>query len=469
MPGQNLFKKLFIYGIGNVSVAVANFFFVPFYTFYLSTQEYGIYDLIISTTTLLLPLITLHVELALLRWLLSDKTDSRKALSNAIVLLLCNIFVFALVFFILMRFIQIRFGGWIFLFAVTLSFYSLLRQYIRGIGKNVQYVLADIIYLLTFLLQVLVYLGYIKMTIKGLLMASVFAYIFTFLYLSFYSRIWMKFSFRLVSASVIREFLKYSIPLIPNTINLLLMGIVLKYIIAWTIGIEYNGLFAVAFKFASLLFLINTVFYLAWQEMAIQTYANPDSSVYFTRVLNIYLKIMAFILIAFVSVQYFVLPALVAPEYHSVTFYIPLLLLGNFFMVIGNFYGVIYQCELKTRSISFSSLTGTFVTLVIAIVFARYAGMYAILIAYASGNFALFLYRIIDTKKYLRVDIQFLSISIVILFSIFMTVLQHFAGTIWMVILGCTITILFIACHYRIILHGRQLILGSLKNIKMKY
>ena len=61
-----LFKNLGILTIGNFSSKILVFLLVPLYTSVLSTYEYGIYDLVISTVSLLYPLLTLNITDAIM-------------------------------------------------------------------------------------------------------------------------------------------------------------------------------------------------------------------------------------------------------------------------------------------------------------------------------------------------------------------------------------------------------------------
>lgn len=50
---------------------------VPLYTSYLTTEEYGISDVIISTASLLAPFIALSIPSAVMRFTIENKDDRR--------------------------------------------------------------------------------------------------------------------------------------------------------------------------------------------------------------------------------------------------------------------------------------------------------------------------------------------------------------------------------------------------------
>ena len=73
-----LFKNTFIITIGKICTQLITFFLLPLYTAVLSTEEYGIVDLVTTLSMLLLPLITFQVEQAIFRELLENRTNKKK-------------------------------------------------------------------------------------------------------------------------------------------------------------------------------------------------------------------------------------------------------------------------------------------------------------------------------------------------------------------------------------------------------
>ena len=76
--GKELLQNTIIIAIGNLSTQIISFFLLPLYTSVLSTKDYGIYDLLITISTFILPIITLLMEDALFRFLIDCKTEEEK-------------------------------------------------------------------------------------------------------------------------------------------------------------------------------------------------------------------------------------------------------------------------------------------------------------------------------------------------------------------------------------------------------
>ena len=72
---KQLAKNTIIIFFGRVCTQLISFFLLPLYTSYLATKEYGTVDLIQTYVTLLVPIITLELEMSIFRFLI----DSRKS------------------------------------------------------------------------------------------------------------------------------------------------------------------------------------------------------------------------------------------------------------------------------------------------------------------------------------------------------------------------------------------------------
>ena len=70
---KDLAKNIILFAIGNFVPKLISFVLVPIYTAFLSTDEYGISDLINVTVSLFIPIITFTITDAILRYSLDKK------------------------------------------------------------------------------------------------------------------------------------------------------------------------------------------------------------------------------------------------------------------------------------------------------------------------------------------------------------------------------------------------------------
>lgn len=83
---KKLIQNVFLFFLASFIPKTISFFMVPLYTECLSTLEYGTIDLITTTVQLLLPILTLQVQDAILRFPLPDKMIPAKSFPLACVL-----------------------------------------------------------------------------------------------------------------------------------------------------------------------------------------------------------------------------------------------------------------------------------------------------------------------------------------------------------------------------------------------
>ena len=77
-------KNNFIFA-GKVCTQLISFLLLPLYTSYLLTDEYGFVDLITTYVTLIVPIITMELEMSVFRYLVDcrkDKKETKRVFSN---------------------------------------------------------------------------------------------------------------------------------------------------------------------------------------------------------------------------------------------------------------------------------------------------------------------------------------------------------------------------------------------------
>ena len=78
-----------------------------------------------------------------------------------------------------------------------------------------------------------------------------------------------------------KEMLVYCIPMIPNSIMWWITDASDKYMIAFFVGVSSNGIYALAKKIPSVLSMLHSVFFQAWQLSAVEESEAKDKSHYY--------------------------------------------------------------------------------------------------------------------------------------------------------------------------------------------
>ena len=91
---RSLARNIFLFSLNSLIPKVLVFLLVPIYTKYLTPSEYGLFDLMNTTIMLLLPIFTLDIQDAVMRFSFDKSYDPQHVFSVAIrVILQGSIFV----------------------------------------------------------------------------------------------------------------------------------------------------------------------------------------------------------------------------------------------------------------------------------------------------------------------------------------------------------------------------------------
>ncbi|MDN6842689.1 MAG: oligosaccharide flippase family protein, partial [Staphylococcus equorum] len=292
---RKLIVNSVVFAIGNLGSKIISVIMVPLYTYFLTTNEYGQVDLVTTAISLFLPLASLAVGQAVIRLAVSRsaKNDRKEIFSNAIAVAAVASLVIVL-FYPLLRYFHF-FDGILIYFTLLLIFQlfgDILSQFTRGIGKVKEFAINGI--LTTFVIAGLnlYFLIYLHLGIDGYLLSMIIAAVISNIYLFIVTKGFRYFSLQALNKELLQAMLRYSIPLIPNSIMWWLINGSTRYFILLFVGASANGLFAVANKIPSVLSIATTIFSQAWQLSAFEENDSKDKGIFYTKVFKNYYIIL---------------------------------------------------------------------------------------------------------------------------------------------------------------------------------
>ena len=143
-----LMKNTIIIFCGKVCTQLISFFLLPLYTGYLATKDYGIVDLITTYVTLLVPIITLELEMSIFRYLVDSRgkdKETKKLMSNNFYILLIALSIFTLAYIIVTHFFKFDFRWLILIDIIICTLSGNFLQISRGMGRTIDYSISCII------------------------------------------------------------------------------------------------------------------------------------------------------------------------------------------------------------------------------------------------------------------------------------------------------------------------------------
>ncbi len=411
---MNKYKRLFgdslIYMMGNFGSKLVSLIMVSFYTYTLSPSEYGNADVALTTISLVMPIVTCCIHEAILSFILKSEYEPIKILSNGIFVCLINSIIMSIVFIC----IYVLSGNhnllWIAGIVIVEGFNSLLLQYSRATNHTKLYAMSGIVVTFSIAIFNIIFLSQIKLGLKGYFLSFVLAYTISIIVLFVKSGAVHNISKLYFEKTIIKEMLKFSIPLIPNSLLWWMMNALDKYVILFYLGEEYNGVYAVSAKIPTVLATFTTIFVQAWQVSAIIESDAEDKDSFYNRIFD---GLLFFDVIAFLGIMAVIKPLLtgvIHNSYIDTWKYVPFLLLGTVFSSAASFLGANYLASKKTKGALTSSLSGGMFNLVLNFVLIKAIGLNGAAVATALSFLLVFILRIIDSRKF--VDIKMNSLKI---------------------------------------------------------
>ena len=410
-----------ILGIGQLIPKFLAIVLLPLLTSYLTTEEYGNYDLILSIASLLIPVITMQIQQAVFRYLLASKIAENKTLyvtGSLVYIGISSVVCYPIVYLILRLFkIDSLSAVLICLLFFSEALYSLLGQIVRGLGYNAKYSVSVVVYSAVNLAAAVMLMGF-HMGLQGVIISLTIGYLSSDLYMVLVSGMLAYFKLDEFSRKALKELLNFSMPIVPSSIALWVVNLSDRLIIINFMGAAENGIYAVANKIPSLYNTAYGIFNLAWTETASKVSDDGDPAEYYTKLFSGLFKFLIGVMLALIAVTPIIFKVLVKGDYGTAFFQVPILYFGIFFNSLVNFYSGIYIALKRTKQVGYSSVAGAAINALINIFLIGKIGLYAASISTAVSFLAIAVYRAVDLNKV--IEIKYNKREIVIGMSCFL-------------------------------------------------
>lgn len=424
---KSLIKNTIIYAIGNFGSKLLVFLLLPIYTSYLTTSEFGYFDLIVNTVSLLVPLITFQMMDGIYRFILVEEEDLKikKYISSGIYTVFRNIIIFTIIYIIAISIFKLQNFISIYLYIVTTILYNLWSQITRGLKKNIDYALAGVIVTVLTLIFNIIFIVKFNFKVNGLVLSYIIANIVAILYLEYKVSIRKYISFKNKENKIISKLNRFSVPLIPNTMSWWMMNVSSRYMITFFLNNGVNGLYSMANKFSSIIVIINSFFSLAWQESAILEYNQKDRDDYYTRMFNVYMKLQLTGMLILLPLTRLAFSTFVKGEFIEGYKLVPILYMASIFSAFSVFYGTGYLSANDTKGSFYTTIFGAGINIGLNIFTIPLFGIYGAGISTLIAYLAVWIIRIVQTKKYFEIKIDKKNILVLLGLNIIFSAIYY--------------------------------------------
>lgn len=431
-----LFKNTAIFTIGNFATKVISFFLIPLYTNVLTTSEYGIVDLVVTISTITVPIITLNIMEAVMRFNLDKGADKNKITKIGIVILFFGMLLGLALIPLCRLWNQVSsFSILVYFYVVCSASSQIFLCDLRGKELLVQYSIGNILNTLLIAgFNILFLLGF-KLGISGYLLAYTIANAIVAVYALIIGK-----GYRAISVSLdkrkMKEMLKYSVVLIPNSFMWWIMNSSDHVMVTSMISVAANGIYAVSYKLPTLISTFTGIFNQAWSYSAIREEDAEDVETYTNNVFKSMINVVMLIGLCMMAVIKPFLKIYVSPNYYEAWQYTPFLIIGCVYLTLGTFMSTSYTVHKDSKGFLFSATFGAVLNIILNWFLIPSLDVYGAALATCISYISVFIFRLFHTRKYLTYKVmskEFVFGSIGLVLSATLMYLDSYAAQVMQV------------------------------------
>lgn len=438
-------KNTIIITIGKVCTQLITFFLLPIYTTLLSTEEYGIVDLLNTLVSLCIPIVTFQIEQAVFRYLIDsreNRSEIQKIITTSIITIVIQSVIYLIVFCMIAPFIHNNYKYFLATNLIASIFSSIMLQISRGLGNNKKYAIASFITAFITVLLNMLFVVVFRWGAYGMLFATLSGNIVSVIYVFLTNKLYKYIAIKKYSKELFKKLLRYSIPLIPNAISWWIFNSSDRLIVSTVLGISQNGILSAAYKFSGVYITIYSIFNMTWTESASLHINDNDCSEFLSKIINIVLKLFTTICFGIIVFMPFIFPAMINEKFVEAYNQIPILMLASLFNVLVGLISVIYIAKKDTKSVARTSIMSAVINLVVNLLLIKYIGLYAASISTLVAYMSMGIYRLYDVKKYIKIklDKSFILKTITMIPMLF---IAYYINNIYINIIMIVFTLLY--------------------------
>ena len=370
---------------------------LPFYTMWLSVEDYGTSDIITVYSTVVLAFVSLCIgEAIFVVPSQKNKEQQQGYFTSSLVFSFLCVFVLCLLF-IVVHFCFNGYSGafvsnifYICLITAATLYTTIFQQFCKAINKIIVYATAGVVQ--TLFVALLGFLLIPRYHLDGYIWCILFSNLVTIVFIFFAAKLHEYVSVRSFSAAKLREMFSYSIPLIPNSVIWLIVSYLNRPLMESTLGLYAIGIYSLANRFPS---LINTVygnFSNSWQISILEQHGREGFNSFYNNVLLISFCFMSLLVVALSLLIKPLVYLFLNANYYEAIVYVPILCLSCIYISLASMAGAIFLAVRKSKYFFYSSIGSAIAAVIFNFLlitkFGIFGACWACVISYVVGGVA---------------------------------------------------------------------------------
>ena len=408
---ENRFKELrrntIIIAIATIGSKAISFILSPMYSYYIGVDEYGIMDIVLTTVSLLIPVVTLDIFQATFRFSCDDQYSKYEVLGSSLVVSACSIIIpiVTVIISAILNIEKIYIPVGASIYVSISAFVIVLEQYNRGINKMRVYAYGGLVNSLVLLISNLILMVVFRYGLFGWVISFLAGKTCELLFVLVNTKLQFikKCKF---NKELFKQMLHYCIPLLPTQVMWWIMNASDRYVLTIFSGIGVVGLYSTGSKIPHLLSMFENIFYQSWQTSAIASKDSNERDVFYSNIFNNYFYVLSLGVLILLTICKPVIELLWAESYGIAWLCVAPLILSVLVHALGGNLGSFYAVFKSTNGAFVTSLVGAITNLVLNFIFIPRFGFVAAACTTLVGYIASLIVRWYDVKKFVHIQLN---------------------------------------------------------------
>ncbi len=437
---RKLFSDTLVLGLGTFGSKLLVFLLMPLYTAYLSTSQYSTAEILTSTANLIIPLACVGISNGIFRFAAERNSDRVAVFSGSIALLGIGTVIFLLLSPVLFLIPYFDGYAWMIpLYVIMANLQSVCAQYIRALDRPRLFALQGVLNtLLTILLNVVLLVVW-DMGVMGYVLSVIIGNLLTTAFLVIRARLWRVFSFKRIDRGLMKELLRFSLPMVPTTICWLITDLSDRYLVTYFCGEAINGIYSAAYKIPTIVNLVSGIFMQAWQFSAVSQSSDEEGcKSFYSEVFGGFLSVIFIGASGLILLSEPLTSLLLNHRYADAAHFMPTLLCAAAIEAIVSFLATVYMVKKKSMNSFVTAMSGAILNLLLNLLLIPRMGAIGAAVATLASYGLVFLLRMLDVPRLLRFRLYLprlgVNLALLLLSCMIMTVKPQ-GWIVWSILL----------------------------------
>lgn len=416
---KELLSNTLLFAIANMGSKLLVFLMIPLYTAVLTTEEYGISDMVQTTAQMLFPILTGMIADAVLRFCFIEGINKKNVFTTGLKITLCggvlSIFVTIGLYFLPM-FDSI---GLYILFVPIIfcnqGLINLMHKFARGINEVKVSATAGLLNSFIVVTLNLLFLLVFKMGVLGFLISYTTADLIAIAYMAKRCQVKKYWTTEEIDIKLRKEMVSYSVPLVPNQISWWAQSSISRYIMLTWLGVSAVGIYSATLRIPSILTVLCDIFAQAWLLSALKDYGSDDSKNYIKSMHKKYFSMLVVLTSIIILLSHILAKLLLSGGFVAYWWVTPYLFISVFLGALVGFLGSIFSSERKNMMQFISTLIGALVSVFVTLLFLKQYGVIVVAVSTLVGYYVIWLIRRLAVNKFLDVGVSTFNTTIQVL------------------------------------------------------